>query len=158
MSVTVVWMGPAPPRTLAGHLLTCHPSSSVLPIRAKIAVPMNSTRAPIYTRSPSYFGNAGTGDAPSNLLICFDSWSNALEQQLAHATSATAHHPTSPSAAARVLEKTLRQALMKIRASTPQRRRELSRRLRLALNPQPLSTSNRPRAAGLLVYFSCECL
>jgi len=65
-----------------------------------------------------------------------DSWSNALEQQMAMRREAPRLNRPATSAASRVLEKTLRRVLQENRELRPRSGRELAGRLRLALNTQ----------------------
>ncbi len=76
------------------------------------------------------------GRRPVQPSDMFDSWSNALEQQLAMRRQTPRTVRPVQSAAGRVLEKTLRQALSEDVSQRPRNGRELAGRLRLALNPK----------------------
>lgn len=76
------------------------------------------------------------GRRPIQPTDMFDSWSNALEQQLAMRRENPKVIRTVNTAAARVLEKTLRQTLTEDRELRPRNGKELAGRLRLALNSE----------------------
>lgn len=100
---------------------------------------------------------------PSDMI---DSWSNALEQQMAMRQEQPKNFRPVNSAAARVLEKTLRQTLSQDRDLRPRNGKELAGRLRLALNAdaaeyfEPAADSWRARilslplllVAGLIIF------
>ena len=95
------------------------------------------------------------GRRPIQPSDMFDSWSNALEQQLAMRRELPQVFRPTHSAAARVLEKTLRRTLSEDRELRPRNGKELAGRLRLALNSEaaeyfePAASSWRTRILGL---------
>ena len=95
------------------------------------------------------------GRRPVQPSDMFDSWSNALEQQLAMRHEPPQVFRPTHSAAARVLEKTLRRTLSEDRELRPRNGKELAGRLRLALNSEaaeyfePGARSWRMRILGL---------
>ena len=95
------------------------------------------------------------GRRPVQPSDMFDSWSNALEQQLAMRRAQPQVFRPTHSAAARVLEKTLRRTLSEDRELRPRNGKELAGRLRLALNSEaaeyfePGARSWRTRILGL---------
>ena len=95
------------------------------------------------------------GRRPVQPSDMFDSWSNALEQQLAMRRELPQVFRPTHSAAARVLEKTLRRTLSEDRELRPRNGKELAGRLRLALNSEaaeyfePGARSWRTRILGL---------
>ena len=95
------------------------------------------------------------GRRPVQPSDMFDSWSNALEQQLAMRRAQPQVFRPTHSAAARVLEKTLRRTLSEDRELRPRNGKELAGRLRLALNSEaseyfePEARSWRARILGL---------
>lgn len=97
------------------------------------------------------------GRRPVQPADMFDSWSNALDQQAAMRRETPRLIRPANSAAARVMEKTLRHALAEDRESRPRNAREFAGRLRLALNTQaaeyfePDSSSWRARMLKLRV-------
>ncbi|MDX1927347.1 MAG: serine/threonine-protein kinase [Pirellulaceae bacterium] len=76
------------------------------------------------------------GRRPFQPSDMFDSWTNALEQQVAMRREEPKVFRPSNSAAARVLEKVLRQTLSENRELRPRNGKELAGRLRLALNSE----------------------
>ncbi len=77
-----------------------------------------------------------TGRRPVQPSDMFDSWGNALEQQMAMRREHPKVLRPTNSAAARVLEKALRRALNENRELRPRNGNELAGRLRLALNSE----------------------
>ena len=106
------------------------------------------------------------GRRPFQPSDMFDSWTNALEQQVAMRREPPTVFRPSNSAAARVLEKALRQTLREDREQRPRNGKELAGRLRLAFNSEaaeyfePAANSWRARilslpvllVAGLIIF------
>jgi eukaryotic-like serine/threonine-protein kinase len=106
------------------------------------------------------------GHRPFQPSDMFDSWTNALEQQAAMRREQPKVFRPSNSAAARVLEKALRQTLSEDREQRPRNGKELAGRLRLALNTEaaeyfePAASGGRARilrvpiflVAGLIIF------
>ena len=106
------------------------------------------------------------GRRPFQPSDMFDSWTNALEQQVAMRSEPPKVFRPSNSAAARVLEKALRQTLREDREQRPRNGKELAGRLRLAFNSEaaeyfePAANSWRARilslpvllVAGLIIF------